>query len=144
MNSMVLRLRNKKTNPNLAYERYQQIKHVNQRLKYAYEKGLNRGKTCEVSKPNNKRNLNQGFLANAYVPNQRPAYTGFNLPMHAYGMCAWDLFKTLTQKHDIEKQSIKENLNSNNLASNKHKTKQSKHVITQTKHEKYIKQQKKD
>ena len=57
---MVLRLRNKKTNPNLAYERYQQIKHVNQRLKYVYtyEKGLNRGKTCEVSKSNNIRDLN--------------------------------------------------------------------------------------
>ena len=60
MNSTVLRLRNKKTNPNLAYERYQQIKHENQRLKYVYtyEKGLNRGKTCEVSKPNNTRDLN--------------------------------------------------------------------------------------
>ena len=33
-------------------------------------------------------------------------YTGFNLRMHAYGMRAWDLFKTLTQKHEIEKQSI--------------------------------------
>ena len=57
---MVLRLRNKKINPNLAYERYQQIKHVNQRLKYVYtyEKGLNRGKTCEVSKPNSTRYLN--------------------------------------------------------------------------------------
>ena len=108
------------------------------------KKGLNRGKKCGVSKPNNIRDLNQGFLASAYVPNQRPAYAGFNLRMHAYGMCAWDLFKTLTQKHDIEKHSTKENLNSNNLASNKHKTKQSKHVITQTKQEKYIKQQKKD
>ena len=58
--SMALRLRNKKTNSNLAYERYQQIKHVNQRLKYVYtyEKGLNRGKTCESNKPNNIRNLN--------------------------------------------------------------------------------------
>ena len=43
---MALRLRNKKTNPNLAYKRYQKINHVNQRLKYVYtyEKGLNRGK----------------------------------------------------------------------------------------------------
>ena len=58
MNGMVLI--NKKTNLNLAYERYQQIKHVNQRLKYVYtyEKGLNRGKTCEVSKPNSTRYLN--------------------------------------------------------------------------------------
>ena len=60
MNSTVLRLRKKKTNPNLAYERYQQINHVNQRLKYVftYKKGLNRGKTCEVNKPNNIRDLN--------------------------------------------------------------------------------------
>ena len=60
MNGMVLRLGNKKTNHNLAYERYQQINHVNQRLRYVYtyEKGLNKGKTCEVSKPNNTRDLN--------------------------------------------------------------------------------------
>ena len=58
MNGMVLI--NKKTNLNLAYERYQQINHVNQRFKYVYtyEKGLNRGKTCEVSIPNNTRYLN--------------------------------------------------------------------------------------
>ena len=58
--SMALRLRNKKANPNLAYKRYQKIKHVNQRLKYiyTYEKGLNRGKTRESNKPNNIRNLN--------------------------------------------------------------------------------------
>ena len=95
MSGMVLRLRNKKTNPNLAYERYQQIKHVNQRLRYVYtyEKGLNKGKTCEACKPNNIRDLNQGFWASAYVRNQRPANTGFNLRTHAYGMRAWDLFK---------------------------------------------------
>ena len=55
--SMALRLRNKKTNPNLAHERYQQIKHVNQRLKcvYKYENGVWTS-TCESNKPNNIRN----------------------------------------------------------------------------------------
>ena len=88
-------LRNKKINPNLACKRYQQIKHVNQRLKYIYthEKGLNTGKTCEVSKPNNTRDLNQGFWAIAYIRKQRPTYVGFNLRMHAYGMRVWDLFQ---------------------------------------------------
>ena len=105
---------------------------------------LKRGKTCEVSKPNNIRDLSQGFQASACVYSQRPAYAGFNLCMHAYGICVWDLLKTLTQKHETEKQNIKENPNSNNLAclltSNKHKTKLSKHVITQTKQGKQIKQ----
>jgi len=47
-------------------------------------------------------------------------YARFNLCTYAYGMCAWDLFKTLTQKYEIEKQSIKENPNSNNLTCSDH------------------------
>jgi len=47
-------------------------------------------------------------------------YSRFNLRTHAYGMCAWDLFKMLNQKYETEKQSIKENPNSNNLTCSEH------------------------
>ena len=74
---MALRLRNKKTNPNLAYERYWQIKHVNQRLKYVYtyEKGLNRGKNMWIKQTKQHKESEFGCLGK-YLRTQSEAYVG--------------------------------------------------------------------
>ena len=47
-----------------------------------------KGKTCETNKPNNIKDLNQGFGASTCIRSQRPAYAGFNLRAHAHDICA--------------------------------------------------------
>ena len=47
-----------------------------------------KGKTCETNKPNNIKDLNQGFRASTCIRSQRPAYAGFNLRAHAHDICA--------------------------------------------------------
>ena len=65
-----------------------------------------KGKTCETNKPNNIKDLNQGFWVSTCICSQRPAYVGFNLHVHAHNMCAWDLFKNPNPETQSKKQSM--------------------------------------
>ena len=110
MNGMVLRLRNKKTNPNLAYNNKQTCEQRKRNSK-AYKKVKTKAYQVKQTKQKNQENQNQSFQARVCMHIHRPAYAG-QLYVYAYFEPACTYKSMCMQTHlnpnpEIDKQKNK-------------------------------------
>ena len=111
MNGMVLKLRNKNINPNLAYNDKQTCEQRKRNSK-AYKKVKTEAYQVKQTKQKKHENQNQDFWARVCVHIHRPAYAG---QLYAYAYfelaCAYKSMRTQTrlnpnpENRQVEKQS---------------------------------------